>query len=331
VCSSDLQESTDGQWFSVTNNTGETIQGKIMVNPGSHKYAAALTLRPSETKSVAVPDSHLLAGTNEVAFQWKDTSITRCISNWNGRNATGTLYSTVDLSAHFNDAVTNIFKNQYLSPRVTVPTLQLPTQGIGNWCYPLVQPNIDDGGLRQWAGAKNEIRLPQNIPFATPGEPGTKNIVFTSLWDNYPDSVLIPITGKARHCYLLMAGSTNAMQSRMDNGIVMVEYQDGTTAELKLTNPDTWWPIEQDYYDDGYAFTLNQPVPPRVLLKTGTMGSGAYTSIKGFSNRAIDGGSATVLDICLDKTKPLKAIKVKALCNEVVIGLMGTTLVRERE
>ena len=53
----------------------------------------------------------------------------------------------LDLQNYFNDKVTNIFKHQYLSPRPAVPTLQLPTQGIGNWAYPLATANINDSGL----------------------------------------------------------------------------------------------------------------------------------------------------------------------------------------
>ncbi|MEQ1800182.1 MAG: DUF4450 domain-containing protein, partial [Lacibacter sp.] len=68
-----------------------------------------------------------------------------------------TKFEKIDLSAYYNDEVTNIFKNQYLSPRPAVPTLQLPTQGIGNWAYPLTTANINDSGLRLRAGLKNEI------------------------------------------------------------------------------------------------------------------------------------------------------------------------------
>jgi hypothetical protein len=42
----------------------------------------------------------------------------------------------------------------------------------------------------------------------------------------------------------------------------------------------------------------------------------------------IPGGAATVLDLALDKTKPLKSLTVRALANEVIIGLMGVTLQR---
>ena len=71
-------------------------------------------------------------------------------------------------------------------------------------------------------------------------------------------------------------------------------------------------------------------MPPRVHLKTGlvTREFDDYVSIKGFSSRVIDGGAATVLDLPLDPEKELKRLTIRALANEVVIGLMGATLVR---
>jgi hypothetical protein len=239
-------------------------------------------------------------------------------------------YEKIDLTPYFNDKVTQIFKQAYLSPRPAAPTLQLPTQGIGNWCYPLTQANIDDAGLRHAAGEQNEIILPQGIPLATPGSADAKNILFTSQWHNYPDSVSIPLTGKASHLYLLMAGSTNAMQSQMDNGIITIVYTNGATTVLPLRNPNNWWPIEQDYYTDGYAFTTGAPKPIRIALKSGAvMGDNQkYATIKGFTNRAIDGGAATVLDIALNPSVPLQFLTLKTLTNDVVIGLMSITLIR---
>lgn len=241
----------------------------------------------------------------------------------------GGRYDTICLSAFFNDAVTQIFKNQYLSPRPVSPTLQLPTQGIGNWCYPLITANIDDAGLRAAAGDKNEIFLPDGVPFATPGAAG-RNIVFTSRWDNYPDSVVIPLGGRAKHAYFLMAGSTNPMQSRITNGVIDIHYKDGTADELELINPSTWWPIEQDYYEDGFAFTTGAPRPFRVYLKTGSISDrpGVWTPIKGFTDTGIDGGAATVLDLPLHPAKELDRIVVRTVANEVVIGLMSLTLLR---
>lgn len=241
---------------------------------------------------------------------------------------TATKFERVDITSHFNDAVTNIFKNEYLSPRPAVPTLQLPTQGIGNWAYPLTTANINDSGLRIKAGVKNEVVI-KAIPFKTPST-AQKNIVFTSMWDNYPDSVVISLTGKASHAYFLMAGSTNPMQSRLVNGTVVVNYTDGTSSVFELKNPENWWPIEQDYLIDGFAFTAGEEKPTRISLKTGDVipDNYKYTGIKGFSNFAIDGGAATILDLRLNPNKQLKNLVLKTIANDVVIGLMSVTLVR---
>ena len=242
-----------------------------------------------------------------------------------------THWQPLDLAPYYNDLVTRIFQQQYLTPRAETATLELPTQGIGNWCYPLTQASIDDTGLRRLAGAQNEIQLPTGIPLRTPGAAGTKNILFVSQWDNYPRQATVPLAGHARRAVLLMAGSTSAMQSQFINGEVLVTYTDGTTATLPLRNPDTWWPIEQDYMDDGFAFRLGAPRPLRVHLKTGliTNSFNQYASIKGFSTKAINGGAATVLELPLDPTKKLKNLTVRALANDVVIGLMSVTLGRD--
>ena len=128
-----------------------------------------------------------------------------------------------------------------------------------------------------------------------------------------------------------MAGTTNPMQSRLVNGEVIIYYKDGTTDKLELKNPETWWPIEQDYYEDGFAFTTGAPKPVRVYLKTGedTRSFNNFTTIRGFSNRGIDGGAATILDLPLNPAKDLQKLELKAIANDVIIGLMSLTLVRE--
>jgi hypothetical protein len=176
--------------------------------------------------------------------------------------------------------------------------------------------------------------LPDGISFATPSESGAKNIIFTSQWDNYPREVSIPISGKSSHAFLLMAGSTAAMQSRFDNGEVIATYADGSTERLALNNPLNWWPIDQDYFIDDFAFRLQlaggtpMPLPPRVDLRTGRIRILDVDSFKG-QGKKVNGGAATVLDLPLDAAKELKSLTVRALANEVVIGLMSVTLARE--
>ena len=202
---------------------------------------------------------------------------------------------------------------------------------------------MDDTGLRKVA-AKNHDRLvlPNGIPLQTPGAGDAKNIAFTSQWDNYPRELTVPLSGKAAQVYLLMAGSTSAMQSQFDNGEVIVTYTDGATARLPLRNPTTWWPIDQDYFIDDYAFRRPEPIPPRVDLKTGKVRLQAVAEVKNHGIKAagaerleskgyggkVDGGAATVLELPLDQAKELKSLTVRALANEVVIGLMSATLAR---
>lgn len=245
----------------------------------------------------------------------------------------------VAMDAVFNANVTDIFRNEYLSPRSPYTTLQIPKQGIGEWCHPLKTADIDDSGLRaavrgdsdaSQGGRSNCRGLLQTklgIPFRTPAEGW--NIAFTSLWDNYPDSLRVPLKGKASRAYLLMAGSTNHMQCHIDNGIIRVYYKDGTSDTLSLVNPDNWPPIEQIFFEDGKAFNRHAPSLYRLRLKTAEVSNnfGEELGFPGVS-REIDGGAAVLLEMPLNKNKSLSHLVLETLSNEVVIGLMGVTLQR---
>jgi len=167
--------------------------------------------------------------------------------------------------------------------------------------------------------------MPNGVFFSTPSTPDANNILFTSQWKNYPQEHSVPLSGRASHAYLLMAGSTNFMQSRMDNGEVAVTYTDGTSARLALRNPETWWPIEQDYFIDDFQFPMEGPLPTRIDLKTGNVRLLSLPAFKG-KGRAVPGGAATVLDLALDPGKQLQSATVRTFTNDSVIGLMSLTL-----
>ena len=230
----------------------------------------------------------------------------------------------------FNAEVDDIFNNKYLSPRPQTTTLQIPVQGIGEWCHPQLTADINDSVFRSLIVRDNIVVA--GIPFRTPNS--GPNIVYTSLWDNYPDAVTIPLKGRASVAHLLMAGSTNHMQSRIDNGLVVVTYADLTTDTLALRNPDNWCPIEQDYYVDGKAFRAAEPRPLRVCLGQATADGkplvsrdlGKELGIKGVYGREIPGGAAQILMMPLNPKKKLRSLTVRTLSNDVVIGLMAVTL-----
>ena len=230
----------------------------------------------------------------------------------------------------FNAEVDDIFNNKYLSPRPQTTTLQIPVQGIGEWCHPQLTADINDSIFRSLI-VRDVVNV-AGIPFRTPKY--GPNIVYTSLWDNYPDAVTIPLKGRASVAHLLMAGSTNHMQSRIDNGLVVVTYTDNTTDTLALRNPDNWCPIEQDYYVDGKAFRVAEPRPLRVCLGQATADGklivsrdlGSELNIKGVYGREIPGGAAQLLQMPLNAQKKLRSLTVRTLSNDVVIGLMAVTL-----
>ena len=64
-------------------------------------------------------------------------------------------------------------------------------------------------------------------------------------------------------------------------------------------------------------------------LKTGKIVSDFDNTIDAYKGKMIDGGAATVLDMPLNRFKTLKELKLQTIANDVVIGLMGVTLVRE--
>ena len=98
------------------------------------------------------------------------------------------------------------------------------------------------------------------------------------------------------------------MHSQLDNGELVVTYADGDPDRLPLENPTTWWPIEADYQVEIDGFSIGRPYPPRIDLGS---------------------GRATLVDLPLDPDRELRSLTVRCLANEVVVGLMAVTLLRD--
>jgi hypothetical protein len=239
----------------------------------------------------------------------------------------GSIYQTVDINKYLNASVDDIFKQKYISPRSPYTTLQLPIQGIGDWCTTKRMAKIEDEGLRKII--KNDIfDTGIGVKFHLPAR--GNNIAYTSLWDNYPNEVIIPVSGKANYAWLMMAGSTNQMQSRIDNGIVVATYIDNTTDTLHLENPINWCPIQEDYLTDDYAFRTAPLHPYRIHLGSGFTSRNISSKIIKDSQkkyyRTIEDGAAQMLRMPINNKKQLKNITLRTLANEVVIGIMAITL-----
>lgn len=313
--------------FSIINNSAHALKGDLILN--NELQQQAISLSPGAKLNFSFDAPVVVWGSNKIELRCENERYIFTAINWNLAQKKER-YHHVNLTSFFNDKVTNIFEyGKYVSPRWPYTTLCVPTQGMGQWCHPNDLSSINDSGLRLKAGTDNCFRLPQGLSFATPSAKDKNNIAFTTLWDNYPDSVTVPLQGKASKAYFLIAASTYHMQSHILNGLIRVYYQDGTSDVLNLVLPENLLPLDQDIFIDNWAFRSKEPRPYRIRLQTGEVDRyHAGRLHKKMSNDPIyiEGGMATVLDLCLDPQKELRCMTLETVGNEVIIGLMAVTL-----
>lgn len=133
---------------------------------GRYEYVVSTEIPAGGTSpDILVPASCAEPGTNRVVVYDKEKEIARfdCI-NWEVKNSNALHYESVDLDTCMNARVTDIFENRYLSPRSPYTTLQVPVQGIGEWCHPKATAEIDDSGLRR-AASGDVLDTPIGVPF----------------------------------------------------------------------------------------------------------------------------------------------------------------------
>jgi hypothetical protein len=229
----------------------------------------------------------------------------------------------VDLSSVLKHRITEIFTRAYAEPRSPYCSLAFPDNLLGGWANADGRASIDDAGLRATGGL---LKTAVGVDFATPSG-SAPNCLFLSYWKQDERAAKVALSGRAHGIYLLMAGSTLPQCSRMQHGTVSVTYRDGTSAKLSLRNPETWWPIEQDYLLDDYLFVNDAPLPPRVDLRTGQTRILDPVSFHG-KGRTVPGGAATILHLPLNPAKDLASLQVEVDLYGIVVGLMAATLAR---
>ncbi len=221
-------------------------------------------------------------------------------------------WACLELSPAFNGDVRAIFRQQYLSPRPATCSLRLATDGYSTWQMMLDPkhrpPAIDLSGVAALLDPARRLRTPQGVPFAW--AEGERNIALTSLWDNWPGQVVVPVNRKAEGLWLLVCGFTNPMQGRIANAEVRLKYADGTVEKLELVPPFNFWSLcpfgraDYDYPRDGFAL-------PKVPPQTVQLGNNC---------RAI------LLNRRLRPDVTLESLTLETLSQEAIIGLMGASL-----
>ena len=237
------------------------------------------------------------------------------------------VWSPVAMTSVFNGDIREIFIQKYVSPRPNTVSCRLAYNGITPWIGALlgtvgkevnwekVTPVVQLDKAASLTGTNGLILTPQGANFnALDTGTSAKNIAFTSMWDNWPRKVTVPVNKAGEAVWLLVCGSTNPMQGRIENAVLTFRYADGTEERLDLVPPFNFWSllpfgsIDYDYKKDGFA--LPKDPPPQVQL-----GKNCRAMIYG---RKLRPGVA------------LHEVTLETLSQEVVIGLMGVSLMNPK-
>jgi hypothetical protein len=229
----------------------------------------------------------------------------------------------IDLTPFLKHQVTEMFARPYAEPRSPFCSLSVPDTLMGGWSGFGKTMRVDDTGLR---GAGGVLKTSIGVPFRTPAGQ-SPNCVLLSYFKPYAPSLSVPLNGNASGVYLLLTGTTLPQLSRVENALATVNYTDGSSASLSLRNPETWWPIDQDYMIDDYMFALDAPLPPRVDLATGVTRVLNIATFKG-KGGDVEGGAATIVHLPLNPARSLASLKVEVSLYPMVAALLAVTLVR---
>lgn len=344
--------------YTIEHHFAQPLKITIRTNAGNGAYMD--TEGNSDTKQTIVVDRRKLPKPNafaEIAAAKANVTSEEYIRRMGLDDITQNAedkHEHIDLSAYYNSRVTDIFRNRYESPRPPYTTLQIPTQGIGEWCHPKQTAEIDDTGLRNSLKPLADncnlgtFDTKKGLCFTLPRN--GNNIVFTSLWDNYPDEAIIRINSNDKAykaAYLMMAGTTNNMQSRIDNALVIATYADNTCDTLHLENPINWQTINEEFVFDGKAFWSAPVTPLRFRFDNGAVSRhinapenlpSYLTTSKEEKHEApigtslpysIHHGAGIILKMPINPSKRLSSIRLVTLSNDIVAGLMGLTLEKE--
>ncbi len=141
------------------------------------------------------------------------------------------------------------------------------------------------------------------VPFAIPAS--GPDAVFTSLYDQFPAWVDIPVALRgSRICFLLVA-STNPAQSRIENARLTALLADGSRRALALSNPETI----DDWLCNGTGEPYVQSGRPQAMGDRGT--------------------HAVLQELDLGMEVEIQSVRFETLANEVLTGLLGITIVQD--
>jgi len=221
-------------------------------------------------------------------------------------------WNPVEMQPVLNGDIRTIYQQKYLSPRPNTCSLRLATDGYSTWQQVLSKnshvPEIDLSAVPALTDGNGRILAGKNVPFLWSN--GNRNIAFTSQWDNWPKQITVPVNATGNAVWFLLCGTTDPMEVRIANAELRLKYADGVVEKLELVPPLNFWTlcpfggVDYDYERDGFAL----PKVPPMTVQLGQNCRGV------------------VLPWRLRPGVALESVTLETLSQQVVIGLMGVTM-----
>jgi len=156
--------------------------------------------------------------------------------------ANDSCWQYVSLAAVTNADVAGIYKaGQYVSPRPATCAARIGSDGYSAWTFTYGQGNVPPvpnfAAVPKLLSPDGAIVTEAGVRFMVEWNT-TKNIAFTSQWDNYPDTIAVPVppaggsSGNASAAWVLVAGSTNPMQTLLANAALHFHFSDGQVRDF---------------------------------------------------------------------------------------------------
>jgi len=205
----------------------------------------------------------------------------------------------------YNDSLSEVFKHEFTKPRSPFTSLEIDIHGLNAWTGSWYSDEyVNTNHIIEQLTSSNVFISDIGVPFSQVRT--GKNGVFISLWDTYPSLVKIPVNRIGSKMYLLIAGTTHNSQTYITNGIVNINYSDGTRQIVELFNPKSYDSMFQ-HFSDNYPQWIGGK-------RDGYYGVGTASGIH-----------ADILDISLER-KMVNSVEISCLSNEIVIGVLGLTI-----
>ncbi len=328
--------------FRLHNNTSEAIAEPARIAWAGRTSELPISLPAGESALFQIEGNQeeLAPGKNrlEIKTMRKQETAVSDVPYWTEASGArhAKAYQTVSLDPLFNESFSTVLSRPFWTSEypyaVCCDYMLAHMIGSRNWIP-------DDSRLRSRIDADGLFRTRYGIPFRQ--RANGNNMLALGRWRHLPGNVDIPLDGSARKIYLLLSSMTFPMQSHIANARVILDYVDGGRTSLDLVNPQNldngWGKFGGTYHYAEAGMEVigevpaggNETVHPVarkdvILRQHGT----PETFVQPEWEMQALPPHADLVDIDCDRTRKLRGLRLEVLSNEIIVGLLGVTMLR---